>query len=67
MITGDEQQREGYVAQAAWLAGRSIPEARQALAAREATAEANDYNTGGNRATRDYISRMESFAAPVPA
>jgi hypothetical protein len=61
MTTRDDEQRRGYADQAAWLAGKSIPEARQALAARNATAEANDYNGGGNRATYEYISRMESF------
>jgi len=46
----------GYDEQMAWLAGKSVTEAQQALAAREATLPPGDYNEGGAAATRDYIA-----------
>lgn len=58
-----DEQRRGYQEQTVWLQGESIPGARHALAEREATQEANDFNAGATAATREYIARMEAFAA----
>ncbi len=54
-----EENRRGYADQMQWLQGKSIPEARQALAARLASLERSEYNGGGNAATCDYIERLK--------
>ena len=49
----------GYATQAAWLEGKTLDEARAALAARKATLDSMDrYNAGGTVATRNYIARL---------
>lgn len=55
-MTYSDKHARGYRDQRDWLQGKSIPEAQQALQARLATMEWNDYNIGGNRATADYIA-----------
>ena len=59
----EEEARQGYADQTAWLQGKSLPEAWQALREREATLGPGNYNAGGNRATREYIQRCALLAA----
>jgi hypothetical protein len=56
------QYEQGYAEQSAWLAGKTVSEAWQALTAREATQQDNDYNHGGTRATADYVMRAYQAA-----
>jgi hypothetical protein len=56
---GREENRRGYDDQMQWLQGKSIPEARHALAERLATLASSEYNGGGNAATCDYIERLK--------
>jgi hypothetical protein len=62
-----EDGRKGYQDQAAWLEGKSIPEAQQALDARQATLADNPYNRGGTLATADYIAAAMTRAIAVAA
>lgn len=48
----------GYQEQTAWLAGKSLAAARNALVSRRATLEDGPYNDGGTAAVADYIARM---------
>lgn len=60
METVNDEWRKGYDAQHDWLEQHAVTrrDAEVALAARAATAEANDFNAGGDAATRDYIRRI---------
>lgn len=48
----------GYKDQAAWLEGKTLAEAEQALSARTDTLGRGAYNMGGDAATHDYIERL---------
>jgi hypothetical protein len=65
--TSDEEQRKGYQDQMAWLQGKSIPEAYQALDARQATLGDIAYNRGGTLATADYIAEAMTRAIAICA
>jgi hypothetical protein len=60
----DVNELQGYREQAAWLARQapSIPGAEHTLAQRLATLAGDPYNSGGNQATQDYITRAQEFA-----
>jgi hypothetical protein len=55
----EEERQRGYREQRAWLQGKSIAEARQALEARKATLEPCAYNDAGTVATGEYIEHLE--------
>ena len=53
---------KSFKAQAEWLEGKTLDDARAALVARRATAEASSYNQGGDDATLGYIEKLERQA-----
>lgn len=53
-----KDEDRGYSEQGNWLEGKTLAEARAALAARRATLEDNAYNRGGTRATENYVNRL---------
>ncbi len=57
MSDADRQYLRGYREQSAWLEGKSLAEARQALESRRATLAPDVYNDGGTQATIDSIAR----------
>ena len=59
----DAQFARGYQEQTAWLQGKTLDEARQALDARMATAAYDPYNLGGDTATWDYIGKLSKAAS----